>query len=104
VTGLRDEVIHLEWPDVHLTLATGTELAYLKLRAGHSQRCKDRNVTLSRRAAGVLKSPGPDKVSYVFIAATDSGISRRGEPTAQRAARLAKITRRDRAALLPPQL
>ena len=66
-TGLRvGEALSLEWPDVHLTPASGAALGYLKVLARHSKNSKPRNVPLTERALRVLKTLAPAKAGYVF--------------------------------------
>src|ERR1022692_281736 len=66
-TGLRvGEALSLEWPEVHLTPATGAALGYLKIRARHSKNSKTRNVPLTERVVRVLETLAPAKAGHVF--------------------------------------
>ena len=65
--GLRvRETRLLEWPDVHLTPASGARFGYVTIRADNAKNAKRRNLPLTARAVEMLKQRGPAQQGYVF--------------------------------------
>ena len=66
-TGLRvGEAVGLEWSDVYLQPAVHAKLGYIRIREGKSKNAK-RNLSLSERAAGMLRARQADSESrWVF--------------------------------------
>jgi integrase len=66
-TGLRmRECLTLEWSDVHLTPAEGSQHGYLTVRRKKAKNSKARNVPLTARAVEVLQRRNPAASGLVF--------------------------------------
>jgi integrase len=65
-TGLRiGEVVKLEWSDVYLKPAKDAKYGYLTIRASNAKNSRSRNIPLTDRASGILKTQCRD-ASQVF--------------------------------------